>query len=254
MSLQSYKELIVWQKAIDLVVGVYALTKQFPKEETYGLSSQMRRSAISIPSNIAEGQRRKDLPEYLHFLRISDASSAELETQIIIAKRLYSTLDYSKIDGLLEEVQKMLNVLMSRLEANLKPKTQNLKPKRTGYIAITTSIILSILILIIAITLGSASLFSRNNNLNFSFKQTGYYVAKSCLDYALLQLALNSSYAGNEIQAVDSYQCAVLAVETAAPNKIIRATSTIQGIATNLKLTVDATTLSTVSLEEAVKF
>ncbi len=123
-----------------------------------------------------------------------------------------------------------------------------------GYIAITTSIVLSILILVIAISLGSASLFSRNNNLNFSYKQTGYYVAKSCLDYALLQLALNSGYAGNEAQAVDSYQCGILPVVTAAPNKIIRATSTIQGVATNLKLTVDSATLSTVSLEEAVKF
>ncbi len=81
----------------------------------YGLSIQMRRAAISIPSNIAEGQRRKDLPEYLQFLRIADASSAELETQIVISKRLYPKLDYSKVDTLLEEIQKMLNVLLRRL-------------------------------------------------------------------------------------------------------------------------------------------
>ena len=85
----------------------------------------MRKAAISIPSNIAEGSRRKDLPEYLQFLRVSDASAAELETQIIIAKKLYQKLDYNKVDALLEEVQKMLNVLISKLAAKLK---NHLKP------------------------------------------------------------------------------------------------------------------------------
>lgn len=127
MPLQSYKELIVWQKSIDLVEEVYILTDQYPKKETYGLSSQSRRAAVSIPSNIAEGQRRKDLPEFLYFLRIADASSAELETQIIIAKRLYSNLNYVKVDSLLEEVQKMLNVLMQKLKEKNKPKTNETK-------------------------------------------------------------------------------------------------------------------------------
>jgi hypothetical protein len=68
--IRSYKELTVWQKSIDLVQTVYELTCKFPKEEVYGLSSQMRRATISISSNIAERQRRKDLPEYLQFLRI----------------------------------------------------------------------------------------------------------------------------------------------------------------------------------------
>jgi len=113
--LQSYKELKVWQKSIELVIEVYILTGKFPKEETYGLTTQMRRAAVSIPSNIAEGQRRKDIPEYLQFLRIADASSAELETQVIISKRLYPNLNYSKVDGFLEEIQKMLNVLMRKL-------------------------------------------------------------------------------------------------------------------------------------------
>ena len=123
--LQSYKELIVWQKSVDLVERIYILTAEFPKEEIYGLVSQMRRAAVSIPSNIAEGKRRKDIPEYLQFLRIADASSAELETQIIIAKRLYPKLDYSKVNSLLEEVQKMLNVMMRKLDEKrlLKPKS-----------------------------------------------------------------------------------------------------------------------------------
>ena len=82
----------------------------------------MRRAAISTPSNIAEGSKRKNLPEYLQFLRIADASSAELETQIIISKRLYPNLSYTKIDALLQEIQKMLNVLISRLSTKLHAK------------------------------------------------------------------------------------------------------------------------------------
>jgi four helix bundle protein len=115
MYLKSYKELIVWQKSINLVEEVYELTRRFPKEEMYGLAIQMRRAAVSIPSNIAEGSRRKALPEYLHFLRIADASSAELETQIVIAKRLYPSLECGGCDTFLEEVQKMLTVLIAKL-------------------------------------------------------------------------------------------------------------------------------------------
>ncbi len=113
--MQSYKELIVWKKSIDLVEEIYKLTNQFPKEDMYGLSIQMRRAAVSVPSNIAEGSRRKDLPEYLQFLRFSDASSAELETQLIIAKRIYPLLNYKRTEALLEEIQKMLNVLLQKL-------------------------------------------------------------------------------------------------------------------------------------------
>ena len=84
----SYKDLIVWQKAMDLVELVYKLVKYFPKEEVYGLSSQIKRSTISIPSNIAEGRRRGTRKEYRQFLIIAYSSGAELETQIEIAKRL----------------------------------------------------------------------------------------------------------------------------------------------------------------------
>ena len=80
MKLTSYKELLVWQKSIELVRNVYAATKQFPKEELYALSSQMRRAAVSVPSNIAEGYMRQGLGEYIQFLKIAEASAAELET------------------------------------------------------------------------------------------------------------------------------------------------------------------------------
>ena len=117
--INTYKDLIVWQKAMELVVAVYKLTENFPPTERYGLSSQIRRSAISIPSNIAEGRRRDSRKDYHHFLIIAYSSGAELETQIEIAKRLPfgKNLDYLKIDQLLEEVMKMLNKILSNLRS-----------------------------------------------------------------------------------------------------------------------------------------
>ena len=115
MRLESYKELIVWQKSIELVKEIYELTNKFPKDEIYGLSSQMQRSAISIPSNIAEGYSRKNLKEYIQFLHIACGSSAELETQLIIAKKIYSDINCSLAGSLLEEVRKILNTIIKRL-------------------------------------------------------------------------------------------------------------------------------------------
>lgn len=86
--MKSFRELRVWQAAMDLVEKVYSLTQGFPKHETYGLTSQIRRAAVSIPSNIAEGHTREHLKEYLHHLSMSQASLAELETQFEIAARL----------------------------------------------------------------------------------------------------------------------------------------------------------------------
>jgi four helix bundle protein len=115
--IHSHKDLIVWQKSMDLVCLVYKLTENFPKSELYGLTSQMRRSAVSIPSNIAEGRRRGSRKEFLQFLRIASASSAELETQIAIAKRLEETkhLEYLEIEHLIDEVQRMLAVMITKL-------------------------------------------------------------------------------------------------------------------------------------------
>ncbi|MDO8515753.1 MAG: four helix bundle protein [bacterium] len=115
--LNSYKDLIVWQKSIDLVVEIYALTEAFPKTEIYGLTNQMRRAVVSIPSNIAEGYSRKHRPEYMQFIKIAFGSSAELETQLIIGKKLkfVSEERLKKSDELLSEVMKMLNKLSSSL-------------------------------------------------------------------------------------------------------------------------------------------
>lgn len=114
--LNSYKQLIVWQKSIELVKEIYLSTALLPKEELYALATQMRRAAISIPSNVAEGYKRKNLKEYLQFLSIADASSAELETQVIIAKQLYKEIDFSRIESLLLEIQKMLITLIKKLK------------------------------------------------------------------------------------------------------------------------------------------
>jgi len=114
MKLQSYKELIVWQKSMDLVELIYKLTTLLPREELYGLISQMRRAVVSICSNIAEGYARRSHKEYLQFYSISYGSALELETQVEIVKRLkLSRLDSLKsIESLLNEVCRMLYTMI----------------------------------------------------------------------------------------------------------------------------------------------
>src|SRR5687768_3204816 len=92
--LRSYRDLVAWQKGMELVEGIYAATRYWPKEELYGLTSQIRRAAISIPSNIAEGQGRSSTKYFLHHLHIAYGSLLEAETQIILAGKLgYASVD-----------------------------------------------------------------------------------------------------------------------------------------------------------------
>jgi len=114
----SYKDLIVWQKSYELSLLVYKFSKIFPREEIYGLTSQIRRCAVSIPSNIAEGYARQRRLEYIQFLQISFGSGAELETQLLIARDLRYITDeeYTKTNDLLQEVMKMLNSLIGKLK------------------------------------------------------------------------------------------------------------------------------------------
>lgn len=115
--MQSYKELIVWQKSIQLVTEIYKLTEKFPKSEMFGLTSQMRRCAVSIPANLAEGYGRKHRTEYTQFVRIAFGSGTELETHLIIAQNIgFTTAEEAKKVGLLlDEVMRMLNKLSSAL-------------------------------------------------------------------------------------------------------------------------------------------
>lgn len=121
MSLHHYRELIVWQKAIYLVQLLYKATDDFPSKEVYGLTSQMRRAAVSIPSNIAEGQGRSTTRDFLHFLSVAQGSLMELETQVTIAERL-GYLDPAREKKLLDataEVSRMLSGLRSSLNKKL---------------------------------------------------------------------------------------------------------------------------------------
>ena len=115
--MNSYKELIVYQKAVEHSVYIYRITEKFPKSELYGLTSQIRRCAVSIPSNIAEGQRRGHKTEYIQFLRVAFGSGAELETQILIAYKVgyLNKGDFEDLSEKLDEIMRMLNKLISVL-------------------------------------------------------------------------------------------------------------------------------------------
>ena len=113
-----YKELIVWQKSVDLSVEVYGLTEKFPKSEMYGLVSQINRCSVSIPSNIAEGAGRNSNAEFNQFLGIASGSSYEIETQVIIAQKL-NYISEEKLNTLItkiEEIQKMIYKLQLTLK------------------------------------------------------------------------------------------------------------------------------------------
>ena len=117
-AIRSHRDLIVWQKAMDLVTTVYRLTENFPKSELYGLTSQMRRAAVSIPANIAEGQGRRLPGEFLQFLANARGSLLELDTHLEIAVRLgmLSMEAHSTLMELLIEVRKLLNGLMRSIK------------------------------------------------------------------------------------------------------------------------------------------
>ena len=118
---QHYKDLIAWQKAMDLAAALYDATEAFPKHEIYSLTNQMRRAAVSVPSNIAEGQAHFSRREFRHFLRHSCGSLAELETQILIAQqRNYLSESQTKeLLGRTHEVGRILNGLLNSLKERI---------------------------------------------------------------------------------------------------------------------------------------
>ena len=118
MSVSSYRELLIWQKGMDITEKVYQLTKNFPNDEVYGLTSQIKRSSISIPSNIAEGYGRNSTKSYLHFVKIARGSLFELETQLLLANKLNfikKEVDYSTIMNLITEESKMISSFIKKL-------------------------------------------------------------------------------------------------------------------------------------------
>lgn len=117
--IRSHRDLLVWQRAIELVEQCYRLTVEFPKNETYGLSSQLQRAAVSVPANIAEGHGRKSTGAFLHHLSIAYGSLSELETHVEIAQRLkYVTSDnVAGLNAKIEETRRMLAGLIRSLES-----------------------------------------------------------------------------------------------------------------------------------------
>jgi four helix bundle protein len=115
---QSFRDLLVWQRSIQLTVAVYQLTKGFPKEELYGLTSQIRRSAVSVASNIAEGHGRLSTGEYRQFLGIARGSVFEVQTQLEIARalKLGESAMVDKADALSHEVGKMIHAILVSLK------------------------------------------------------------------------------------------------------------------------------------------
>jgi four helix bundle protein len=116
--IESYKDLIVWQKGIELVNEIYILTKRFPKEEMFGMTNQMRRAAVSIPANIAEGWGRNSTKSYIQFVRISRGSLYEIETMLVIAKNqnYINEEQKSSTSSRIDELGKMLNKLLISLD------------------------------------------------------------------------------------------------------------------------------------------
>ena len=119
-----FRQLLVWQKAMDMVTQLYNATRTFPKEEMYGLTSQLRRSAVSIPSNIAEGQARSTKGEFIQFLGFAKGSLAELETQILIAQNLAYLADANVLLESASEVGRLFNGLINSLKPK-QPTTDN---------------------------------------------------------------------------------------------------------------------------------
>ncbi len=122
MKINSYRNLIVWQKSVALVTDIYTLTKSFPQEEKFGIVSQLNRASVSIPSNIAEGWGRKSSKNYLQFLRISRGSLMETETLLEISKNLnyINDSEFKVISDNIEEVSKILQGLIKSIQQKIK--------------------------------------------------------------------------------------------------------------------------------------
>jgi four helix bundle protein len=117
---QSYRDLIAWQKGMSLAKSIYRLSAEFPKEEKFGCISQMRRAAVSVPANLAEGQARRTRGEFVQFISHAEGSVAELDTQLTLSVELEfcSESDATETDGLIQELRKMLNALRRSISSN----------------------------------------------------------------------------------------------------------------------------------------
>lgn len=115
----THEDLIVYQRSLDLVVAIYQLTRSFLENEKFGLTNQMRRASVSIPSNIAEGAGRQTQKEFIHFLYVANGSINELETQLLIAKKLNYMIDITAIHSDIIQIKKMLASLIKSCKAKI---------------------------------------------------------------------------------------------------------------------------------------
>ncbi len=131
IAINSYRDLKVWQKAIIIVEDIYTATQSFPKEEIYGLTSQIRRCAISVPSNVAEGSSKRSTKEFIRFINMSYGSLSELETQLYIAGRLNFINDTARLEleAKIAELGRMLNGLRLSLTKKLNSELRTLDSK-----------------------------------------------------------------------------------------------------------------------------
>lgn len=113
-----FKNLLVWQKSVDFVTEIYLITEKFPSSEIFGLTSQLRKAAVSIPSNIAEGNSRRSNADYLQFLKISRGSCSEIETQLLISKNLkfIEKVEYDNLNEKITEIVRMINGLINSIK------------------------------------------------------------------------------------------------------------------------------------------
>jgi four helix bundle protein len=118
---QTFQDLIVWQKAHKLALEIYKITKQFPKEEVYGLTSQMRRSAVSVSANVAEGYKKRGKLDKARFLNISEGSLNEIKYYLILSKDLnYLSTEYDELNQLVDEISKLLSAYIRAIHIDLK--------------------------------------------------------------------------------------------------------------------------------------
>jgi four helix bundle protein len=139
MAVRGFKDLVVWQKSMDLVEKIYRLTQNFPKQETYGLSSQVQRAAVSVAANIAEGNRRDSTREYIHHLAFSLGSLAEVETYLDVSIRLgYAKSNFlSSLEAQCDEIGRMLRGLPKSLRAKLRRDNDDPSPTQLALAIIT---------------------------------------------------------------------------------------------------------------------
>ncbi|MDE2000963.1 MAG: four helix bundle protein [Patescibacteria group bacterium] len=183
MYIESYKKFIVWQRSMELAKEIYGVTEKLPGHELYAFVSQMRRAAISIPSNIAEGYKRSGIGEFLHFLSIADASAAELETQLLLVKDIYRKIDFTKCEELLLEVQKMLIVMIKKLRDKKSLNAQRLTLNaRKGFTLVELLVTMTLFLVVVSIATSvfistlrtqreTVALIAANSNASLTLEQ-----------------------------------------------------------------------------------